>query len=78
MDTLDAMNAKKLGALVRMSRRELKLNQSELALVAGTGRRFVSDLENGKGSCELEKSLLVLSALGIALVGDWRGKGDKI
>ena len=78
MDTLDAMNAKKLGALVRMRRRELKLNQSELALVAGTGRRFVSDLENGKGSCELEKSLLVLSALGIALVGDWRGKGDKI
>jgi y4mF family transcriptional regulator len=72
------MNAKKLGALVRISRRELKLNQSELALVAGTGRRFVSDLENGKGSCELEKSLQVLSALGIALVGDWRGKGDKI
>ncbi|MEI8285333.1 MAG: helix-turn-helix domain-containing protein [bacterium] len=72
------MNAKKLGALVRMRRRELKLNQSELALVAGTGRRFVSDLENGKGSCELEKSLLVLSALGIALVGDWRGKEDKI
>lgn len=71
------MNPKQLGELVSRRRRELKLTQSDLALAAGTGRRFISELENGKSSCELGKSLSVLSALGIALVGDARAKGGR-
>ncbi len=47
------------------TRKSLKLNQSDLALTSGTATRFISDLENGKSSCHLGKTLSVLSALGI-------------
>jgi hypothetical protein len=43
------------------------MNQIELAIVSGTGVRFISDLENGKRSCELGKALDVLANLGIEL-----------
>jgi y4mF family transcriptional regulator len=62
------MTAGELGALVRQRRKELRLNQSELAMASGTGRRFISDLENGKESCELGKALKVLAGLGIEFV----------
>lgn len=54
-----------LGARIRERRRRLGLNQSELALACGTGVRFISDLENGKESCHLGRSLRVLAALGL-------------
>ena len=69
------MTAEKLGALVRQRRKELNLNQSELALASGTGRRFISDLENGKESCELGKTLKVLAGLGIGFVRQPATKG---
>lgn len=71
------MTAQELGGLVKVRRKKLGLNQSELALACGTGRRFISDLENGKESCELGKTLRVLSGLGIELlrVGEVKGGG---
>lgn len=70
------MTSKELGALVKTRRKELRLNQSDLALASGTGRRFVSDLENGKESCELGKTLAVLRGLGIDFVRrpEWKGR----
>jgi len=59
------MNAHEVGEIVRKTRKLLKLNQADLALSAGTATRFISDLENGKGSCQLEKTLSVLEALGL-------------
>src|SRR4051794_19474156 len=53
------------GALLRNRRRALKLRQGELALVTGVGRRFLIDLEAGKPSCQLGRSLLVAEALGL-------------
>ena len=38
-----------------------------LALATGVGRRFVIDLEAGKPSCQLGRSLLVAKALGLDL-----------
>jgi transcriptional regulator with XRE-family HTH domain len=40
------VTAKKFGELVKLRRQELRMNQGELALVSGTGIRFISDLEN--------------------------------
>ena len=71
------MTAQNLGELVKKRRKKLGLNQSELALASGTGRRFISDLENGKESCELGKTLRVLEGLGIELVRDSKGKGGE-
>ena len=41
------------------------MTQADLALVSETGIRFISDLENGKETCEIGKALKVLENLGI-------------
>ncbi|MGI6781755.1 MAG: helix-turn-helix transcriptional regulator [Acholeplasmataceae bacterium] len=61
------MDAKTIGNLVRKKRKELGLTQAYLAAVANTGVRFISDLENGKPTVELEKTLNVLKVLNINL-----------
>jgi HTH-type transcriptional regulator/antitoxin HipB len=58
---------KDLGATVRAARRSKGLRQAELALAAGTGRRFVVDLEAGKPTVRLDEVLRVLQALGLSL-----------
>lgn len=57
--------SQEIGALVRDTRKRLGVTQKGLALTAGTGLRFIIDLERGKETCELGKSLRVLQTLGI-------------
>ncbi len=56
-----------LGRLIKKERKAMGLTQAELALTSGTGMRFLSDLENGKPTCQLGKTLTVLNTLGIRL-----------
>ena len=60
-------NAKELGKFIRTTRKRLGVTQEQLALTAGTGLRFISDLENGKPTCEIGKTLTVLHTLGITI-----------
>jgi len=53
------------GSLVRARRQALSMTQDQLALATGVGRRFLIDLEAGKGSCQLGRSLVVAEALGL-------------
>ena len=55
------------GLLIRSRRKALKMRQDQLALATGVGRRFLIDLEAGKPSCQLGRSLLVADALGLRL-----------
>lgn len=57
-----------LGLAVRHARKAGGLTQAELAGLAGTGPRFVSELERGKSSVELGKVLDVLAVLGLRLL----------
>ena len=56
-----------LGQLMREARKSQGLTQEQLASISGTGRRFVLDLESGKESCHLDKTLRVLMMLGFEL-----------
>ncbi len=56
-----------LGHLVRRVRKERKLSQGELAEFAGVGRRFISELENGKLTLEFGLVLRVCAAMGIEI-----------
>lgn len=56
-----------LGRLVKKERKAMGLTQAQLALASGTGMRFLSDLENGKPTCQIGKTLTVLKTLGIRL-----------
>jgi y4mF family transcriptional regulator len=61
------LSPQELGALVKKRRRQLNLKQPDLALTSGTGVRFISDLENGKATCQIGLCLKVLSSLGLYL-----------
>jgi len=60
-----------LGQSLRAARKQLGLTQSQLALAAGVGLRFIVDLEAGKPTLRLETVLRVIDALGgeINLIG---------
>jgi HTH-type transcriptional regulator/antitoxin HipB len=58
-------DAKEFGEMVRQSRKKIKLTQAKLAAATGLGERFIRELEKGKPSCQLEKSLRVAALLGI-------------
>ena len=56
-----------LGRLVRAVRERRDFSQQEFADLAGVGRRFLSELENGKPTLELGKVLKVTNTAGIVL-----------
>ena len=68
-------NAADIGRLVQMERKRQKLSQLQLAGLANTGIRFISDLENGKGTVQLQKLLAVIDALGLGMFvySPWSG-----
>lgn len=57
-----------LSAVVLGRREQLGLRQEELADLAGCSPRFVHELENGKGTVQLDKVIAVLGALGLHLL----------
>ncbi len=57
--------ASAFGSVIRSRRKELKMRQAQLAMATGVSRGFVIDLEAGKPSCQLGRSLLVAEALGL-------------
>jgi transcriptional regulator with XRE-family HTH domain len=57
--------ARAFGSLIRSQRQALRMSQDQLALATGVGRRFLIDLEAGKTSCQLGRSLLVAETLGL-------------
>ena len=65
--TLPITTTQQLALIVKKGRKQQKLTQEDLAGMAGLGRRFISDLENGKETIQFEKVLSVLKTIGIAL-----------
>jgi transcriptional regulator with XRE-family HTH domain len=65
IDRRASATAQIFGAQIRSRRKALKMRQDQLALATGVGRRFLIELEAGKSSCQLGRSLLVAEALGL-------------
>ncbi len=61
------LTPEELGRIVKKERKAMGLTQADLALTSGTGMRFISDLENGKPTCQIGKTLTVLKTLGLRL-----------
>jgi len=60
-----------IGKRIRKKRKEDGLNLADAAALCGVGYRFLSDLENGKPTAELGKTIQVLAGLGLELyIGD--------
>lgn len=66
-------NAANYGKAIRKRRKELGYTQMEVCEISGLSVSFLSDLENGKKTIELEKALLVASLLGLDVELKCRG-----
>lgn len=64
---MNIATSKELGEAVRAQRKKLGITQRDLAMTCGTGLRFIVDLEKGKPTCQVGKTLLVLQTLGLAV-----------
>ena len=58
-------NAKSFGEAVKNRRKKLGYTQKEISEFTGFSISFLSDLENGKKTIEIEKSLAVANLLGL-------------
>jgi len=65
------MTPHEIGSKIRQLRKRQGLRQDQLAGAAGVGLRFLIELEAGKETAQLGKTLAVLNALGckIAFAG---------
>lgn len=66
-------NSNDFGMVVRKKRKAMGLTQIALAEFTGLSASFISNLENGKETCELEKALYVVNILGINIEFTERG-----
>ena len=67
MEFIKLVSTKDIGLLIKTTRKAQGVTQEQLAGVANTGIRFISDLENGKPTIQVNKLLNVLSALGLGM-----------
>ncbi|MEN8255848.1 MAG: helix-turn-helix transcriptional regulator, partial [Verrucomicrobiota bacterium] len=61
------MTIGEIGRTIRQERKSQGLTQGELAMTANTASRFISELENGKATCQIGKALKVIHCLGIKI-----------
>lgn len=57
----------KLGEAIRLGRVSKRMTQKEVATAAGVGRRFVVELESGKGKSEIGRIFAVCQVVGVTL-----------
>ena len=80
-DDIGADYARWLGSRIRARREAMGLRLDDLAAATGVGRRFLHELETGKPSCQLGRSLVVAAAVGIHprdLFDEYSGAGDDL
>lgn len=53
-----------IGQYIRAIRKSHGMTQDELCDISGVSRRFISELENGKATAEIGKTLHVLKCIG--------------
>ena len=67
MKHTEQQSAAEIGTLVQSERKRQGITQLQLAGMAGTGIRLISDIENGKETVQVQKLLKVLHTLGLGL-----------
>lgn len=61
------MTPAELAVAIKSTRRRQGLRQDQLAAAANVGVRFIVDLEAGKPTAQIGKTLAVLNALGLRI-----------
>ena len=61
-----------LGNLIKQRRHELNITHADAAEICNVGKRFFSELENGKETIQFDKALYVAKMMGIDLFAENR------
>lgn len=69
-----ARTATQIGAIIRRARRHSGISQAELGAKIGLRQATISKLERGEPATRLSTLLDLLSALGLELIVDERGR----
>ena len=67
-NNMNICDTEAFGKMLRARRKELEYSQSYLSEYTGLSVSFISNLENGKATAELGKSLYYASVLGIDII----------
>ena len=67
-------DTRSLGQIIRERRKELHYTQQYLSNVTGLSVTFISDLERGKPTAEIAKTLQLSQILGLDVLVEKRGK----
>ncbi len=67
MQQLRVSSLKEIGQVIRAERKARKLNQTMFAAYCGVGRRYLSDLENGKETIEAGRAIEIINLLGFII-----------
>ncbi len=73
---MNITDTKNLGEYIKKLRKAQQLTQTDLAIAANVGVRFLVDLENGKKTAQIGKVIDVCNALGIVI--DMKSPFEKI
>ena len=65
---VEIKDTKALGKLIRQHRKAMGLTQLDAAGLCGVGERFLSELERGKPTASLGKTVQVLKRLGLRIL----------
>lgn len=72
-DPMKITDTKSLGQAIRKRRKELHYTQAYVSAFTGLSITFISDLERGKPTAEIEKTIRLLQVLGMDLYVNTRG-----
>ena len=71
-------STKSFGQAIKSARRRQRMTQRDLALISGTGERFIVDLEAGKATSQLGRALAVAAAVGLIVsIDDPQATNDE-
>lgn len=76
IEILKITKTKELGELIRAQRKALGLTQADIAGVGNSGNRFVVELEAGKPTVQLQKTIDTLNLIGLEMVIREKTSGD--
>lgn len=66
-------DSKSLGKAIRIRRKELQYTQAYLSEFTGLSVTFISDVERGKPTAEIEKTIQLINILGMDILVEKRG-----
>ena len=71
---MKVIDSKSLGQAIRERRKELNYTQAYLSECTGLSVTFISDLERGKPTAEIAKTIHLIQILGMDLIVTPRGE----